>query len=94
MHHFYPEFQAYPVHNECNDDFMSSLLTAEDIKQREREEDQERINLINSALENDELVLKVRDAFPSKLMGIKIIKDTLLCNMDTAKEIVDKIAAL
>ena len=94
MHHFYPEFDSYPVHKECNDAFMASLLTEEDIKKREREEDNDRINLINNALENDELVLKVRDVLPAKLSAIKIVKDILLCNLSTAKEIVDAIAML
>lgn len=26
MHHFYPEFDAVPVHKECHDDFMASLI--------------------------------------------------------------------
>lgn len=29
MHHFYPEFESYPVHLECSDDFLNSLITNE-----------------------------------------------------------------
>lgn len=26
MHHFYPEFTAYPTHKDCINDFMKSLI--------------------------------------------------------------------
>jgi hypothetical protein len=26
MHHFYPEFDAYPTHLDCSDAFVKSLL--------------------------------------------------------------------
>ena len=26
MHHFYPEFYAYPTHKECSEKFIKSLL--------------------------------------------------------------------
>lgn len=29
MHHFYPEFEAYPTHKGCETEFMKSLLTDE-----------------------------------------------------------------
>ncbi len=25
VHHFYPEFQAYPTHKKCTEDFIKSL---------------------------------------------------------------------
>jgi hypothetical protein len=26
MHHFYPEFNSYPTHKECSDNFVKSLI--------------------------------------------------------------------
>ena len=28
-HHFYPEFESYPVHKECEEHFLASLRTKE-----------------------------------------------------------------
>lgn len=30
VHHFYPEFSAYPTHKKCTEDFIKSLRTPED----------------------------------------------------------------
>lgn len=88
-HHFYPEFESYPTHTECDFAFRSSLIP-ESVAETSRfsKEDQE---FIDNALENDELMLKVNEfiAAGTKLAGVKYIKETLDIGLLLAKGIMD-----
>jgi len=90
VHSFYPEFATYPTHNQCNDDFMASLIANSDTKEG-GDVTKEYAKVINDALENDELVYMVRDLKDTKLMAVKNVKELLGIGLKPAKDIVDAI---
>lgn len=90
IHTFYPEFNAYPTHNCCNDDFKASLLTEEDIKIAKAVHE-DYASVIRDAVENDEVVYLVLDKPLSKLQAVKDVKELLNVGLKTAKDIVDEV---
>lgn len=88
-HHFYPEFDAYPTHLECDAPFRASLIP-ENMPTESRFTPEEQ-KIINDALENDELMLQASEYIDGgfKLQAVKYIKDTLNIGLVLAKGIVD-----
>jgi len=91
VHTFYPEFSAYPTHDRCSKAFEESLLTDADFL---TDVDEDYITMVNTALENDELVLNVKSMCPSQLSAVKFVLKTLHCDVDCARDIVERIFSM
>lgn len=55
MHHFYPEFEAVPTHNRCNDAFLASLLPNDPASYEDTNISEFEKTKINEFLEDDML---------------------------------------